>query len=68
MPAAVGVQLLQHEGREAGPVPDYFAIELVLTGHQELEHHEVRGRDVWRILRSVTTLLGILLAGVARKM
>ena len=48
--AAVRVQLVEHEEPQTRAVADDLAIELVLTGHQELEHHEVGEQDVGRVL------------------
>jgi hypothetical protein len=46
---AVGVQLVEHEEAQPRAVADHLAIELVLPGHQQLEHHEVGEQDVGRV-------------------
>jgi hypothetical protein len=38
---AIGMELVEDKEVEAATVRDHLPIELGLTGHQELEHHEV---------------------------
>ena len=46
LPATVRVELVENEELQSIAVGDHFSVELVLTGHQELKHHEVRQQDV----------------------
>ena len=49
--AAVGVKLVEHEELQALAMADHLLVDLVLTGHQVFEHHEVRQQDVGRLGR-----------------
>jgi len=62
---AVRVELVEDEEPQAGAVPDDLAVDLLLTGHQELEHHEVREEDVRRVLGDLPTRIVVLLSRVA---
>jgi hypothetical protein len=61
----VRVQLVEYQEPEPDAVADDLPIQLVLTGHQELKHHEVRQQNVGRVIRDAPTLLVVLLPGVA---
>ena len=65
--AAIGVQFVEHQESETRTVANDLAINVLLTGHQELEHHEVRQQDVRRIVGDPTTFLGVLLSCIARE-
>lgn len=65
LPAAIGVQFIQHQEPKTGAVADDVAIESLLPGHQELEHHEVCLQDVRRVVGDPPALHAVLLARVA---
>jgi len=60
------VQLVEDEEAQASTVADDPAVDLVLPGHQQLEHHEVGEQDVRRSVCDLLSLLAILLPCVAR--
>ena len=64
LPSPVGMQFIEDEKPEAGTVPDDLAVEVILPGHQELEHHEVGQQDVRRVGRDALPFLVALLARV----
>ena len=61
LPAAVGVQLVEHEVREALRRADERLV--VRTREDVLEHHVVRQEDVRRMRADLLALLVVLLAG-----
>ncbi|HRI06173.1 MAG TPA: hypothetical protein PKW35_00080 [Nannocystaceae bacterium] len=58
------MQLIEHQEAQALAVADHLAIELVLPGHQQLEHHEVGQQDVGRVVGDASALLAVLLTRV----
>ena len=64
--ATIGVKLVEHEEIEANRVLDHLLVELVLPGHEQLEHHEVRKDDVGLLLSNSLALVLAFLSGVTR--
>lgn len=67
LPSTVRVELIQDEEPQSSAVSHDASINFVLTGHQELKHHEVGEQDVGRVLGNPTSRLGIILIGVSIK-
>jgi hypothetical protein len=64
LPAAVGVQLVQHEEVQAGGHPDE-ALAVLGPGEHQLQHHVVGEQDVRRVVPDRPAARVVLLAGVA---
>ena len=62
LPAAVGVQLVQHQ--EAQPLCSFNQAMLLGTGQDQLQHHIVGEQDVGRVLDDLGLLGIVLLPGV----
>jgi hypothetical protein len=67
LPAAIGMQLVEHQEIETVGVGDDRAVERVLPGHQQLEHHEIGEQDVGLRLANSLALLRAFLARIASK-
>jgi len=65
--AAVGVQLVQYQKAQVRAVVDHLAVERILAGEQQLQHHEIGQQDVGRVGADLLAHLLALLAGVARE-
>ena len=64
---AIGMQLVQHQKAQSGAVSNHPSIQVILTGHQEFEHHEVGQQNIGRTVGNRLALLSGFLSGVARK-
>mgnify|MGYP000679837393 CR=1 FL=1 len=61
--APVGVEFVQHQEAQSGAVSNHPSIQVILTGHQEFEHHEVGQQNVGRTVGNRLALLGGFLSG-----
>jgi hypothetical protein len=65
--AAIGMQLVKKDEVEALRILDDGLVELVLPGHQQFEHHEIRQQDVGLGFADAHAFVMVFLAGVPRE-
>jgi hypothetical protein len=65
LPAAIGMELVKHYEFQTFCVTDDLLIERILTRHQQLKHHEIRQKDIWRISCNGLALFAALLSCVS---
>jgi hypothetical protein len=64
---AIGVQLFENDEVETLRIFDDGLVEIVLPGHQQFKHHEIRQQDVGLGLPYPFTLVLVFLAALSQK-
>src|SRR5690606_31501811 len=62
--AAIGVEFVEYEESQTGTMLDDESIDFLVTSQDQLQHHEVRQKNIRRVLSDATPLRVALLTGV----
>ncbi|OPZ75192.1 MAG: hypothetical protein BWY82_00377 [Verrucomicrobia bacterium ADurb.Bin474] len=59
------MQFIEHQKREPAAIVHYLAVNLLIAGEDELEHHVVGQQNIRRVIRDALARGCVLLSGVA---